>query len=56
MHITPWENWYHCICNTHATWLVGDPRGWRSYKGRYHVEYDYKNPPPDGMYDAFITT
>ncbi|MCG8406096.1 MAG: hypothetical protein MI923_12940 [Phycisphaerales bacterium] len=48
----PWNDWYHCNGNTYGTWLRGDPRGFRERRHRRHVEGDYKNPPPRGMYDA----
>ena len=41
----PWNNWYHCMGNTHGTWLPGDPRGFRTRHHKEHVEGDYKNPP-----------
>lgn len=47
-----WNNWIHITGSTYGSWLRGDPRGWRSYKHREHVEGDYRNPPPRGMYDA----
>jgi hypothetical protein len=45
------KNWYHVTGNTYGTWLHGDRRGWRSKRGRDNCVGDYKNPPPDGMYD-----
>ncbi len=47
----PWNNWYHINGNTYGTWLRGDSRGWRARHHREHVEGDYKNPPPPGVYD-----
>jgi len=47
----PWNNWYHVTAHVYGSWLRGDPRGWRARHHREHVEGDYKNPPPKGMYD-----
>ena len=47
-----WNGWYHVTGNTYGTWLRGDPRGWRSRRGREHVDGDYKNPPPAGTYET----
>ena len=47
----PWNDWYHVNGNTHGTWLRGDPRGWRARHHREHVQGDYRNPPPAGIYD-----
>jgi len=41
---------YHITWGTYGSWLPGDPRGFRTGKGREHVPYDYKNPPPPGLY------
>ena len=46
----PWNGWYHAVATCYGTWLRGDPRGWRSYKHREHVDGDYKNPPPPGAH------
>lgn len=43
-----WNDWYHCNGNTFGTWLPGDPRGYRTRWHKYHVDGDYKNPPPPG--------
>jgi hypothetical protein len=48
----PWRDWYHVMGNTYGTWLPGDPRGFRTRWHRIHVEGDYRNPPPQGKYDA----
>jgi hypothetical protein len=50
--MSAWNNWYHINGNTYGTWLPGDPRGFRTRHHREHVEGDYKNPPPKGVYDA----
>jgi len=42
---------YHIMWGTYGSWLPGDPRGFRTRKGRTHVPWDYKNPPPPGTYD-----
>ena len=49
----PTENtrWFHITTHTYGAWLYGDPRGFRTRHHREHVEGDYKNPPPKGMYD-----
>ena len=44
--------WFHVIICTYGSWLPGDPRGFRTRNHREHVEGDYKNPPPAGVYDA----
>jgi hypothetical protein len=36
--------------HTYGTWLPGDPKGFRTRHHREHIEGDYKNPPPKGMY------
>lgn len=45
-----WNNWYHGVGSTHGTWIRGDPRGFRTFHHREHVEGDYRNPPPPGVY------
>jgi len=45
-----WNNWYHVIGSTHGTWLQGDPRGFRTFQHRQHVDGDYRHPPPAGVY------
>ena len=45
---TAWNWWFHIGGNTYATWLRGDPRGWRERHHRRHVEGDYKRPPKPG--------
>ena len=47
----PWNDWYHCICTTYGTWLLGDPRGFRIRHHRFHCDGDYKSPPPTGTFD-----
>ncbi len=46
-----WNGWYHLNDSTYGTWLRGDARGWRARHHREHVEGDYRNPPPDGIYE-----
>ena len=46
----PWNRWFHCIGGTYGSWLPGDPRGFRTRHHREHVDGDYKNPPPEGLY------
>src|SRR5882724_4054772 len=45
--------WFHVILTTYGAWLPGDPRGFRTRHHRDHVEGDYKNPPPAGIYEKF---
>jgi len=45
-----WHNWYHLIGSTYGTWLRGEPRGFRTYRHRMHIEGDYHNPPPEYRY------
>ncbi len=45
-----WHNWYHAVGSTHGTWIRGDPRGFRTYRHTQHVDGDYRNPPPPGVY------
>jgi hypothetical protein len=47
----PWNFWFHVTNSTYATWLRGDGRGWRDRYHRVHVEGDYKDPPPKGLYE-----
>jgi len=44
------RTWFHLTAHTYGAWLHGDPRGFRTRHHRVHVEGDYKNPPPAGMY------
>ena len=44
--------WFHVILTMYGTWLPGDKRGFRTRKHREHVEGDYKNPPPPGIYEG----
>jgi REP element-mobilizing transposase RayT len=50
----PWNDWYHCMCNSYGTWLRGDSRGWRTRHHREHVEGDYKHPPARGTYEGIL--
>ncbi len=45
-----WHNWYHAVGSTYGTWLRGDPRGFRTFQHRQHVEGDYRHPPPPGVF------
>jgi len=45
--------WFHVILTTYGAWLPGDPRGFRTRHHRDHVDGDYKNPPPPGVYESF---
>ncbi|MDB5322945.1 MAG: hypothetical protein JWN40_4576 [Phycisphaerales bacterium] len=47
--------WRHVICNTHCTWLPGDPRGFRNREHRIHSSGDYKSPPPTGEHAGLYT-
>ena len=44
-------DWFHCTTHTYGAWLPGDSRGFRTRHHREHVEGDYRNPPPAGVYD-----
>jgi hypothetical protein len=44
--------WFHVILTTYGSWLPGDPRGFRTRHHRDHVEGDYRNPPPPGVYEG----
>jgi hypothetical protein len=46
------SRWFHLILTTYGSWLYGDHRGFRTRHHREHVEGDYKNPPPPGLYEA----
>ena len=48
----PWNRWFHCIGGTYGSWLPGGPRGFRTRHHREHVEGDYHNPPPAGIYES----
>ena len=39
------SRWCHVTVTTYANWLPGDPRGFRTWKHREHVEGDYRRPP-----------
>jgi len=47
----PWNRWLHCILGTYGSWLPGEPRGFRTRHHREHVEGNYRNPPPPGLYE-----
>ncbi|MFI4859091.1 MAG: hypothetical protein ACIAXF_00275 [Phycisphaerales bacterium JB063] len=47
-----WNNWYHCVGSTYGSWLRGDPRGFRTFHHREHVEGDYRRPPEPGIWEA----
>jgi hypothetical protein len=44
----PGKTWYHLTLGTHASWLPGDPRGFRDRRHRVHSSGDHQNPPPPG--------
>lgn len=48
------NNWYHGVGGTYGTWLRGDPRGFRTFRHRLHVEGDYRNPPPPRIYEPIF--
>jgi hypothetical protein len=52
--MSAWNSWYHVTGGAYGTWLRGDERGWRDRKHKTHVEGDYKNPPPEGEFDALL--
>ncbi len=43
--------WFHITFSTYGAWLPGDPRGFRTWKHKKHVEGDYKAPPPQGAFE-----
>ncbi|MGB2820689.1 MAG: transposase [Phycisphaerae bacterium] len=43
---------YHINWGTYGSWLPGDPRGFRTRRHRMHVEGNYRNPPPVGVYEG----
>lgn len=47
----PWHNWVHTVIGTYGSWLYGDPRGFRAWRHRQHVDGDYKHRPAEGTYD-----
>jgi len=49
---TPGKTWYHITLGTHASWLPGDPRGFRDRKHRIHSGGDHRNPPPVGEHQG----
>jgi hypothetical protein len=49
-----WNDWYHCMCNTYGTWLPGDSRGFRTYRGKHPIPFDYRHRPPKGWYDSLF--
>lgn len=42
------------MCNTYGTWLPGDSRGFRTYRGKHPIAFDYKHRPPSGYYDQLF--
>jgi hypothetical protein len=46
-----WNNWYHAVGSTYGTWLRGNPRGFRTFQHRQHVEGDYRNAPAPGVWE-----
>jgi hypothetical protein len=48
-HAPEW-GWFHLILTAYGAWLYGDARDFRTRHHREHVEGDYKDPPPSGMY------
>jgi len=47
----PKRSWFHVILTCYGNWLPGDPRGFRTRHHKQHIEGDYKNPPPKGLYE-----
>ncbi|MGD9646150.1 MAG: hypothetical protein AB7U73_10605 [Pirellulales bacterium] len=45
------RQWHHLLLTTYGAWLYGDARGFRTRHHREHVDGDYKNPPPRGLYE-----
>ncbi len=50
----PELRWFHITAHTYGVWLPGDPRGFRTRHHREHVDGDYKNPPPTGLYTPLL--
>lgn len=48
---TPGKHWVHLTIGTYASWLPGDPRGWRSRNHKTHSSGDYHQPPPNGEHE-----
>src|SRR2546425_200573 len=48
----PGMQWWHIVISTYASWLPGDPRGFRSKKHKIHSSGDYKNLPPEGEHQG----
>ncbi len=46
--------WFHVVLTFYGNWLPGDSRGFRTRNHRTHIEGDYKNPPPAGLYDGLL--
>jgi hypothetical protein len=44
---SPPSRWCHVTITTYGNWLPGDPRGFRTWDHREHVEGDYKSPPKE---------
>jgi len=40
--------WFHVTFGTYASWLQGDPRGFRTRNHRQHSSGDHRNRPPRG--------
>jgi len=47
----PTKSWFHVVLTFYGNWLPGDPRGFRTRHHKKHIEGDYKNPPPKGLYE-----
>jgi len=47
-----WRDWYHCNGNTYGTWVRGDSRGFRERSHREHRVGDYRQPPPQKLYET----
>jgi REP element-mobilizing transposase RayT len=48
----PGLQWRHVIVSTYASWLPGDPRGFRSQDHKIHSSGDYQAPPPEGEHEG----
>jgi len=46
--------WWHLILSTYASWLPGDPRGFRNRDHRIHSSGDYHYPPPTGEHAGLL--
>ena len=46
--------WYHLTLGLYASWLPGDPRGFRDHDHKIHSSGDYKHLPPPGEHEGLF--